>query len=135
MSSCLTDATTANVTAFSSRDRPAAERPTRPLPLQAGVPGDRLGALGGAAREQPGDLRNETGLQFQILASPSLGVPFPASHPGVGVGEALLFGLLERWFLHQEALPLVPLARPAPPDHHRGQGAGLLRPAGQRGVA
>jgi hypothetical protein len=47
----------------------------------------------------------------------------------------MLLGLFERCFLHQEALPLVPPARPAPPDHDRRKDAGLLRPAGQRGVA
>ena len=99
------------------------------------MPGDRLRAVGRAAGKQPGDLSDETGLQFQVLAGPALGVPFPAPHPGVLVGETLLLCVLERWFFHQQALPLVPLARPAPPDHHRGQGAGLLRPTGERGVA
>ena len=74
------------------------------------MPGDRLRAVGRAAGKQPGDLSDETGLQFQVLAGPALGVPFPAPHPGAGVGEALLLRLFERRFLHQEALPLVPLA-------------------------
>jgi hypothetical protein len=74
------------------------------------VPGDSLRASDGAAGEQPGDLDNETGPQFQVLACPALGVSFPAPHPGAGVGEALLLRLFERRFLHQEALPLVPLA-------------------------
>jgi hypothetical protein len=99
------------------------------------VPGDRLGALGRAAGEQPGDLADETRLQLQVLVSPALGIPFPAPHPGVLVGKALQLRFFERWFLHQEALPLIPLARPAPPDHHRRQEACLLRPAGERGVA
>jgi hypothetical protein len=98
------------------------------------VPGDRLGALRGAAREQPGDLRDEAGLQFQVLVRPSLGIPSPAPHPGVLIGEALLLRLLKGRLLHQEALPLIPLPCPAPADHHRRQGAGLLRPAGERGV-
>jgi hypothetical protein len=99
------------------------------------MPGDRLRAPGGAAGEQPGDPHDKTGLQFQILGSPALGVPFPPPHSGVLVGEALLLCLFERCFFDQEALPLVPLARPAPPDHHGRKGAGFLRPTGERGVA
>lgn len=65
------------------------------------MPGDRLRAPGGAAGKQPGDLHDKTGQQFQIFIGPALGVPSPPPHPGVLVGEALLFCLFERWFLHQ----------------------------------
>jgi hypothetical protein len=47
-------------------------------------------------------------LQPTIFGGTALTVPFPAAHPGVLVGEALLFGLFEPGFLDQDALSAAP---------------------------
>lgn len=96
--------------------------------------GDRLGAFGRTAGKQPRDFPCHAGLQLNVLADAVLAVAFTTAHPGVLVGEALLFGLLQRGFPDQDALPLVPLTAAAPPHHHGRKHAGLLGPAGQRGV-
>ncbi len=49
-------------------------------------------------------------MQPDVLDGTALAVPFTAEHPGVLVGETLLFGLLERGFLDEDALTLVSLA-------------------------
>jgi hypothetical protein len=132
VSSWRTDATTAALMASSSSDRPAAERPTRPLPRRL------VCRAMAAARptEQRGnkslDLAGHTGREFDVLGGPTLPVPTPAAHPGLFVGQALLLRLLQGGLLNQQALALVPLACPAPPDDHGRQAAGLLGPAGQR---
>jgi hypothetical protein len=115
--------------------RPARRRTAHPAAAaQAGVPGDRLGPRWRAAGKQPQDLLRHAGGELDVLGGPALPVPFPAADPGILVGQALLLRLLQRLLLDQQALPLVPLAGPAPPHHHRRQPAGLLRPAGQRGI-
>jgi len=99
-----------------------------------GVPGDGLCPLPRAARVQPCDLLGEALPQFDILAGASLPVAFAAAHPDILVVQALLLGRIQRGFLDQQPLPLVPLARPAPPDHHGRQPAALLGPPGERRV-
>ena len=102
---------------------------------QSGMAGDRLGTFGRAAGKQPRDFGRHAGLELHVLVSAALTVSFTAAAPRVLVGEALLFGLLERRLLDQDALPLVPLAAATPPHHHGRKHASLFRPAGQRGVA
>jgi LysR family transcriptional activator of glutamate synthase operon len=115
---------------------PASGRPADPATAaEPGVPGDRVRPLGGAPREQARDLDGELLLENHVLVGAAHGVPLPAPCPQVRVGEALLFGLLNGGRLSQDALPLVALAALVPLHHDRGQPAGLLRPAGQRGVS
>jgi hypothetical protein len=102
---------------------------------QRGMAGDRLGTFGRAAGEQPCDLRRHAGLQLDVLAGSALTVPFTAAQPRILVRETLLFGLLERRLLDQDGLPLVSFTAAAPPHHHGRKHAGLLGPAGQRGIA
>ena len=135
MSWWRTEATTARVIA--SLIESAASRGTAhpAAASQRGMAGDRLGASGRAAGKQPRDLRRHAGLEFNVLVGAALTVPFATAAPRVLVGQALLFGLLKRCFLDKDALPLVPLAAATPPHHHGRKHAGLLGPAGQRGVA
>src|SRR6266702_1662623 len=97
------------------------------------MPGDRLGALGGAASEQPGDFLNGECLHFEILAARR---PFPggASSRPRRRGTA---ALLVRALVPPPAGPAAHTActscstgRPPPKKN-----TGLLRPAGERGVA
>jgi hypothetical protein len=50
---------------------------------------------------------------------PTLRCSLPGSLAGRSIGQALLFRLLERRFLNQQPLTLVPLSRPTEPDDHR----------------
>jgi hypothetical protein len=114
------------VIACSSSARPAAERPTRPLPR---VPAWRAIA---SARwlGQPGNSRTTASaspsLERQVLVDAPLPVPFAAPSARVLVGKALRLGGLQGRLLHQEPLPLVALAGAGEADHHRRQAACLL---------
>jgi hypothetical protein len=122
---------TARVIASVSSARPAAERPTRPLPRK---PARRAIASARPTGEQPPDLRGHARLEPHILRGPAVAVPVPAAQPGVLVGEALLLGLAQRWLLGEDALPFVAPPVPAPADDHGRQAARLAGAAGQRGV-
>jgi LysR family transcriptional regulator, transcription activator of glutamate synthase operon len=114
---------------------PASGRPADPATAaEPGVAGDRIGPRGRAPGEQPRDLGGELPLEDHVLVGAAHGVPLPAPCPQVRVAKALLFGLLDGGRLGQDALPLIALAALAPLHHDGGQPAGLLRPAGQRGV-
>src|SRR5258706_9257489 len=100
-----------------------------------GVAGDRGGAGGRAAREQPGDLRRQLGLELHVGVGAALAVTLAAPGAGGFVGQALPLGLFEGGVLDEKALPFVAFAGAAEAHDHGGQAAGLFGPAGQRGVA
>lgn len=84
-----------------------------------------------AAGEQLGDLFGEASPEVDVLVGPALRVAFTAAHPGVLVVEAQLLGLVQGGFLDEQTLAFIALASLAPPDHDRGQAAGLLGSPGQ----
>jgi len=105
-----TEATTARRTASRSRARPAALRPTRPLPRAAAA-------------------------EAHVLIGPAALLACPATGAQIGVGETLLRGLFDRGRLGQDALPLIAIASRAPAHHDGGQSAGLRGAPGERGIA
>lgn len=121
--------------------RSRVERPTcRAAPGPATSPGaclagDRLGACGGAAGEQPDDLGCHLRLEGEVLACPSgLRAP-PAASPGALVGQAPPLGLVESRLFDEDPLALVAAPRPAEADHNGGEPARLLGAPGESGVA
>ncbi|CKS94957.1 Uncharacterised protein [Mycobacterium tuberculosis] len=116
-------------------ERPSGRATSDPAAAAGGrVAGDRLGPAGRAVREQRANRGAEFGLQTQVLVGPSRLVALPAAGAHLRIGEALVFGALQRLRLDQDALTLVSLTRPAPPHHHRRKPARPLGPAGKRGV-
>ncbi|GAA3306658.1 hypothetical protein GCM10020295_63470 [Streptomyces cinereospinus] len=135
MSTCRTAATTADVTAPSVSARPAAVRPTRPLPRKDAYAAIARARSGGHPREQPQDLRREGLREAGVLRRPAPRVPGPAAPPGLRVRQAPLLGPREPRLLDEDALPLITAPAPVEPHDDRRQPALLARPARQRGVA
>src|ERR1700737_5308947 len=71
---------------------------------------DRLGPFDGAARAPRTDRGGELGRPAHVLVGSSRLVPLPAASPHLGVGEALVFGTLDRFGLGEDALALIALA-------------------------
>jgi hypothetical protein len=92
-----------------------------PTVLPARVRGDALGAIGRTAREHLANAfrkaRHERRIEFHSPLHRALAPPRPRRR----VTQAFDLGALQRRFRHQHALPLVPLPRANPLEHHRGQ--------------
>lgn len=134
VSVCRTAARTAAVTAASDSARPAALRPTRPLPRTEACAAIACARSAGQPGNSPRISRANASVNRRSSASRRR-VPCPAPPSRLRVRQAPLLGPGERRLLDEDALPLVPAPPPVEAHHHRRQRAALPRPARQRGVA
>ncbi len=125
----------AAVTAASDSARPAALRPTRPLPRTEACAAIACARSAGQPGKRPAYLPCERLREAQVLRLPPPRVPRPPPPSRLRVRQAPLLGPGERHLLDEDALPLVPAPPPVEAHHHRRQRAVLPRPARQRGVA
>src|SRR5262249_20057973 len=104
-------------------------------PALSGVLGDRVGPVGGAAREQACDLGGHACLEFHVAGRTLLGVARAAPRPSILVRQTPGFGLAQRLLLYQHALALVAAAGATETHHNGRQAARRPRTASQRSVA
>ena len=112
----------ASSSASGSSARPAAVRPTRPLPRCAACLAIASARSGG----QPGNSLSistaDARLEREVPVCASCCVPVAPQRPGLLIRQALLLGALERVLLYQDPLALVPPSRAAETHHDRRQG-------------
>jgi hypothetical protein len=75
---------------------------------------DRIGAVDRTPRELLTDRGGELTAEVHVLIGPAALLAFPAAGAHVSVGEPFLCGLLNRGRLHQNALPVIAIARRCP---------------------
>src|SRR5580765_8273238 len=108
---------------LATADPPAASR--------CSVGGDGTRLVRGAVREEGENTAGHLLHQFLVLRDAKPGGARPRLRPVIRIEGALGFGLLDRWSLHQDALPLVAPARAAE-THHRRRLAAVLRGAARQ---
>lgn len=106
-----------------------------PAVLLARVVRDALSAIRWAPWEQLAYPLREPRHEFGIELGPPFRLPLAAPGACLRVVQALGLGALERVFLDEQSLALVPLARATPFQHHGGQRRVLTRAARQRSIA
>ena len=130
---CRMNAITASVTAVSSSDRPAGERPTRPLPRTALQMAIAFASPGGHAGNNSQILSaslSTSALSSPLQRSASRSDGRPAPPRRTGTPPALSPARL----LHEDPLTLVALAASAELDNDGGQCAVFPSAAAQRGI-
>jgi hypothetical protein len=99
------------------------------------VLGDCALLLDRAPREHIADALRELGDVFGIVHLTPFSLPLPSQSTSLGVGQALLFGPLERGFFDQHTLALVSPAGTAEAHNHSMQRRVPFGASRQRGIS